>query len=429
MTKEIFLARQPILDRERRTFGYELLYRDGPDAPVLFDDPDDATRCVMQRAMIDWGMERIIGDRFGFINASAQLIISGMHRALPPEGIIIELLEDGTYDGQTVDALTRARRDGYHFALDNITSEDALRSSRVLHLVSMVKIEVSNVSDSDVGRLAEWLRAAHPGTLLVAEKVETMEQYTRSFDAGFDLFEGFFFARPEVLRRASRPANLSATMSLMAEMQRSDIDLGRVEELVGSDPSLAYRLLAVVNSSAFGLDRRVDSLRHAIVLLGVNQVRHLATLIALSADKDSNDELVAIGAVRARLASSIVPSPDMRSAAFTVGLLSVTDALYQTPMDQLLDDLPVSSEIREALLDGSGPYGLALAAARACERADIERLEELVPGRIEEVQEAYASAIEWTEALRSQIVVKRSRVSLPRFGRHHADVAVTAASH
>lgn len=422
MTTEIFLARQPILDRDRRTFGYELLYREGPDANVLFADPDDATRCVMQRAMIDWGMERIIGDRFGFINASAQLIVSGMHQALPPEGIIIELREDASYDAATVDALARAHSDGFHFALDNITTESELLTSRVLHLVSMVKIEMSKISEASVTRLAECVRSSRPGALLVAEKVETMAEYESALEAGFDLFEGYYFARPELMRRAARPSNMSATMSLMSEMQRPDIDINRVEELVGTDPSLAYRLLAVVNSSAFGLDRRVDSLRHAIVLLGVNQVRHLATLIALSASKDSNDELVVIGATRARLASSIV-APDLRNGAFTVGLLSVTDSLYQTPMDELLDDLPVSEDIRAALLEGTGPYGPALDAVRACETADVARLGELLPGRIQEVQEAYAAAIEWVEVLRGQLAVKRSRVSLPQFGGRFAGAA------
>jgi EAL and modified HD-GYP domain-containing signal transduction protein len=413
VSSEVFLARQPILDRDRRTFGYELLYRDGPDTGVLFDDPDDATKNVIQRAMLDWGMERIIGDRFGFINASANLIHSGMHRALPPEGIIIELREDIRHGDDVIDALGMARRDGYHFALDNVRSLDAVRTSSFLPLVSMVKIEMSVTDDRELDALVDHLRANRPQVLLVAEKVESMAQYTRALDAGFDLFEGYYFARPELLSRAARPSNAASTMSLLAEMQRDDISVDRIEELVGSDPSLAYRLLAVVNSSAFGLDRRVESLRHAIVLLGIGQVRYLATLLALSTSKDASEELIALGAMRGRLASELATA-DTRSGAFTVGLLSVTDALYQTPMDVLLEDLPVSASIRDALLDGTGTYGTVLELVRACEDADVNRINELAPGRMEEIRERYAEAAQWADRLRGQIVSERSTVRLPR---------------
>lgn len=409
---DVFLGRQAIIDREQRTFGYELLYRDGTTSDVLFEDPDDATRCVMQRAMLDWGMERIIGDRFGFVNASARLIVNGLHRALPPEGIIIELRDDPEYDPGTVEAVTRAHREGYHFALDNVRHVDQLKCSRLVHLVSIIKVEFRENELAEIRRIVEWVRNDRPGVLLVAEKVETPAEYAFAHEAGFDLFEGHFFARPEVLRRTARPSNETTTLALMAEMQRDDVDIDRVEELAGSDPSLAYRLLTVVNSSAFGLDRRVESLRHAIVLLGVNQVRHLAALIALSASKDVNEELIALGVVRARMASAIA-APELRNGAFTVGLLSVTDSLYRTPMDELLDSLPVAPEIRHALLDGTGPYAPLLEVARACERADVDRLGELVPGRIDDMRVAYADAVRWTDSFRSQILSRRSSVELP----------------
>ena len=145
---------------------------------------------------------------------------------------------------------------------------------------------------------------------------------------GFDLYQGYFFAEPEVLTTMARPSGSSAALGLMAEIQRHDLDIARAEELVSSDVTLAYRLLSVVNSSAFGLNRRVESLRHAIVLLGLNQVRHLATLLALSSSSAVDEELIALGAVRARLAASLIEFPDLRDGAFTAGLLSVTDAIF-----------------------------------------------------------------------------------------------------
>ncbi len=414
MTSDLFIARQPIFDGDRRTFGYELLYRAGPDSLAAIDDPDAATKEVMQRAVLDWGMERIIGEHFGFINASPQLIASGLHRSLPPEGIIIELREDETPDGNVLDALAMARREGYHFALDNVSSLEQLRSSRLLPLTSMVKVEAHLLGQDDFGRIAEWVRSERPGTLLIAEKIEQSNQCSAAVEAGYDLFEGHYFARPEILRRAARPSSMTSTLSLMAEMQRDDIDINRVEELVGTDPTLAYRILAVVNSSAFGLDRRVESLRHAIVLLGVGQVRRLATLIAMSASGESSEELVAAAAIRARVASEVTSNPELKSGAFTVGLLSLTDALYQTPMEELVDELPVSASIREALIDGTGPFGTALAIARACERADIEQLMELAPEQVASVQNIYADAVNWADGIRGQLGGRRSKVRLPQ---------------
>ncbi len=413
MSEHVFLARQPIFDRDRHTFGYELLYRNGMTDQVIFDDPDDATRCVIERALLDWGMERIIGDRFGFINASPQLIVAGLHRALPPEGIIIELREDEVLDGRTRDALTIARREGYHFALDNIHDHRQLVRSSILDLASMVKVECSQLPASERAAIVAEVRSRQPGALLVAEKIETVEEFSAALEAGFDLFQGYFFAWTEVLSRAARPSSVNSTIALLAEMQRMDIDIDRVEQLVGTDPTLAFRVLAIVNSSAFGLDRRVESLRHAIVLLGVTQVRHLATLLALSASADASVELIALGATRARLASAIVPTTDLRSSAFTVGLLSVTDSLYSTPMEELLRELPVSSAIEAALVHGSGELGWVMQVIRACETADVEGLIELAPDRLDEVQEAYAEAVGWSDTIRLQLADKRSTTRLP----------------
>ena len=247
MNDNIFLGRQPILDRDGHTFGYELLYRDGPDRTTLFEDPDDATRQVMERALLHWGMERIIEDHFGLINASPSLVASGLHRSMPPEGIIFEIPEHEPIDDETLAAFHDARRDGYHFALDNVTSTAELERSRLFESASIVKIEPQRTSDEDLPRLVETIRERSPSTLIVAEKVETRESFARCAASGFDLFQGYFFAEPEVLEKAGRPASSASAMALLAEMQSEDIDINRTEMLVASDPSLAYRLLAGVN--------------------------------------------------------------------------------------------------------------------------------------------------------------------------------------
>ena len=409
MTNEIFIGRQAILDSDRQTFGYELLYRNGPDSAMLSESPDDATRCVMERALLQWGMEKIIGNRFGLINASASLVVSGLHRAMPPEGIIFEIREATPFDGPTYDALVRARADGYHFALDNVTRLADLVGSRLLPHASIVKIELRNALEEEIPRLIDVARERAPGVLVAAEKVETSADFARCLDFGFDLFQGYFFAQPEVLKRPARPANVATAMALLAEMQRTDIDIDRTVELVGSDPSLTFRLMAIANSSAFGLDRRVDSLRHTIILLGLGQVRRMAGLIALSTAADASEELITLGATRARMISSLVTGGAASSIGFTVGLLSVTDAIYHTPMPELVGELPVSAEIASALVDGEGELGRALDIVRACETGDVARLVELDAGSFEQLRLMYAEAIEWADDLRAQIVTPTAR--------------------
>jgi EAL and modified HD-GYP domain-containing signal transduction protein len=197
-------------------------------------------------------------------------------------------------------------------------------------------------------------------------------------------------------------------MALVAETQRHDVSIDRLEQVVSGDASVAYRVLAVVNSSAFGLDRRVESLRHAIVLLGINQVRHLAILLAMSATRDASEELIKLGATRARLISRLVSRTDASSGGFTVGLLSVTEALYRTPMDELLLELPVSESISNALLHGEGEYGRLLEVARACEQIDVERIDELLPGDTHRVVDEYRAAVEWADQICSHLASRPS---------------------
>lgn len=412
MNDQIFLARQPIFDRDGRTFGYELFHRTGPDNVAHIDDNNDASLTVVERAVLDWGMERLIGDRFGFVNADPAFVIAGLHRTLPPEGVVIELNDVSDLDGQAIDAIKRAHREGYHFAFDSVTTWSTLEQSAAFELVSLVKVDITTPR-AELELIVERVRDLRPGVLLVAEKVESPAQYDLCSTLGFDLFQGFYFARPELMNRTARPANVTTTLTLLAEIQRTDVDIARVEELVGSDATIAYRLLAVVNSSAFGLDRRAESLRHAIILLGVTQVRNMAVLLALSSSRSSSEELITVGATRARLASQITMDPDLRSSAFTVGVLSVADALYETPMDVLLDELPVSAPIKAALIDGTGPLGDILAVVMACETADIDEIERLAPGRVDELRQAYQEAVAWADALRGQVASRRSGVSLP----------------
>ncbi len=395
MTAEVFLGRQPMVDVDRQIFGYELLYRGGPDSATIFDDPDAATRGVMERVLLEWGMEHVVGDRFGMINASATLVVHGLHRAMPPEGMIIEVREETPFDDDTIDALQRARYDGYHFALDNVSRLGDLERSQLLPLASIVKIELTTTHDAEIPRMIDVARERSPGIQVVAEKVESIADFKRCVEHGFDLFQGYYIAKPELLRRPARPAGTRSAAALHDSLadQGRGIDVGALESIMASDPSLAFRLLTAVNANAFGLDRNVHSLDQAMGMLGAEKLRCLAELIASSGDTIDDDVHITRGAVRARMAAELLAGTDQAGSGVTVALLSTTDQLYGAPIAELLAELPVTDEIVGALLHGRGQLGETLDIIRACERHDIALLDELAPGRSDDLSAMHAAAV------------------------------------
>ncbi len=402
MTSDVFLGRQRIVDAEREIFGYELLYR-GADRAVVSADPDAATRCVMERVFLQWGMEHVVGDRFGLMNASASLVVNGLHEAMPPEGIIIEMPEPSPFDDATVDALRRARMNGYHFALDNVSRLGDLEHSELLPLASLVKIELTTAHHAEIERLIAVARDRSPGVLVVAEKVESHDEFNRCVDHGFDLFQGYHLCEPEVLRRPGRHVGRRAAGALHASLH-GEIDVTAVEAIVASDASLTFRLLAAVNANAFGLDRRVTTLDEAIAMLGVGTLRRLADLLASSIDAvdDHVDEIVR-GASRADMVASLLDDSDLVRCGVTAALLSVVDRLYAAPLGELLDELPMSDVVIQALLHGAGRVGEALDVVRACEGDDRATLDQLAPGRAGELIEIHAQAVERAQQMHDPI--------------------------
>jgi len=408
MSTSVFLGRQPIFDRKRRTYAYELLYRNGSENVAFFSDPDDATRRVLEIAMLEWGFDRVVGDRFGFINAAAGILRSGILEVLPPDRAVIELEQHMSFDGEVLDAIRTAHGNGLRFALDDLTTTDRIGLADVAPYISVVKIDLHAVPTGDLADLAAEVRVQFPGALMLAEKVEEPEEFEIASELGFDLFQGYFFAKPEVMGRSERPANLSAALQLMAEVNQTDVDLDRVEELIATDPTLAYGLLRLVNSSSYGLTVHVQSIRHAMVMLGLAQVRHLAVLLTMATSSQQvSEELIVLAATRAKMAAGLAGDDQpLANACFTAGLLSVIDAVFHCPMNELLADLPLQNDVRRALLDGSGPVGGVLAAVFAFERADTAALDRLRPDDGPQLREYFGDGAVWGETLRRELTTR-----------------------
>jgi EAL and modified HD-GYP domain-containing signal transduction protein len=405
MDSHVYLGRQPILDRHRRTWGYELLYRDQLHATTaFFTNPSDATRTVVERTLLEWGIDHVASGRRALINVGAEFLLSGLYRVLPPSNVILELLEDIEFDEAIIDVVVDAHRHGYRFAFDDLAHIARLSPPQVTACVELVKVELPAIPVDELPEFVAQLRAGAPHAMLLAEKVESSEEFERCRELGFDLFQGFFFARPEMLSRRARPVNTAAAIALLVEVQRPEVSLDRLEELVTGDPTLAFRLLTLVNSSLSGLTSRIESVHQGIVLLGTDRVRQMASLITIASNSSTNEELLVLAATRARMARLLVGTPDLGGGAFTVGLLSVIDSLFQMPMEELLQELPLSPMVAEALRDGTGPLGETLTAIKAYERADLDLLEQMRPGEVESFRLAFGDSATWASEFCRQFV-------------------------
>jgi c-di-GMP phosphodiesterase len=399
----IFLGRQPILDRARQTYGYELLYRRRDDDSATFSDHELATSSVVERALLEWGLTTLVGTGRAFINVSGDFVKQGAHTILPPDRVVLELLEHVELDEPTTEAIRAAVDDGYTFALDDVVSTDVPGLTAMLSLVNVVKVDVMKVAGGELATLVDDLRSKAPRALLLAEKVETIEVYEACSSLGFDLFQGYYFAQPETLRRGARAASATAGLALLAALEDPLITIDRLAELVGVDPTLAYRLLTLVNSIALGVSNKIGSIHAAIVLLGIDRVRHFSSLLTLAASARANPELVTLAATRARMASELVDDPQLARSASTVGLLSVLDAVFHVPMEELIADLPLSDNVHDALVHGTGPLGEVLAILRAYEAADSCELERLRPGRLDDLRLAFGAAVSTADGLRREL--------------------------
>jgi EAL and modified HD-GYP domain-containing signal transduction protein len=385
----VFLARQPIFDAALDVVGYELLFRGANQHVAVFSDHDEATSTVVMNAFTEIGLDNVVGERLAWINVSRDFLLGSLARALPRGRVVLELLEDQIVDDGLIAALEDHRAHGYKIALDDFSWSD--ERARLLDHVDIVKVDLLGrapeaVAD-DVGRLSGY------DCTLLAEKVETKEEYERCRELGFDLFQGYFFCKPERMEaRSVAPTRLSI-LQLVAALQDPGIDLRKIEALVSRDVALSYRLLRYINSAFFGLRREIDSISRALMLLGLDNVKRWATLSVFAGVDEKPRELIETALVRARFCE--LAGEGSREQLFTLGLFSVVDALMDAPMETLLASMPFPDDMRDALVARKGPKGELLEAALSFERGDFEpSLERFAAAHLEAIAWATSAADE-----------------------------------
>lgn len=326
----------------------------------------------LANALVEIGLNELVGKHRAFINVSEDLILSNALDAFPRARVVLEVLEHVRPTLEIQVELSRLRKLGYTIALDDFIWNDL--TEPLIPYADLIKIDISQVAPQELPVLVTTLRE-YPVKLL-AERVETYEEFERCQDLDFDYYQGYFFAKPQIVEGRALTVNHLALVRLLSRLHSDDLTLEELEGIIASEVQLNVRLLKFIKSAYIGLPSKVDSIRKALMFVGVKTLAAIATLLMMSQFANKPDELVFIAMVRAKMSELLASSLGEQDTDrhFTVGMLSTLDALMDMPMADLLTQLPLSEEINEALLrpDCENVLATVLRAVRAYEEGDFE---------------------------------------------------------
>lgn len=391
-----FLGRQPILDSEHRLFGYELLYREGK-TDHFSGDPEVATREVVDH----WLM--LIPDSHqgaAFVNCTRNAIVDGLVTLLPPESTVVEILEDVDPDPTTVDACLALKAKGYRFALDGFLP----RPSRAPFLALADFIKIDFLTADYFARREIYALASGTPARLLAEKIESDAQLRIAISEGCSLFQGYFFSQPILLESHSAPRNHFVYLNLLAQLQQASTDLRKLEKIIAGDAALCFRILRLANSALQHHPGVISTISEALMMVGEDALRRLISVAMTGAmGSQRSPALISMILTRARFCELIAPTlREDPAELYLLGMLSLLDALLQTPFPRILQSIPISNAMKLALAGEPSPAGLALALVRSLESCDWTRCEDiqhqlgLAEGAI---ATAYTESLRWASAM------------------------------
>jgi c-di-GMP-related signal transduction protein len=396
-----FLARQPILTRSRELFGYELLFRNGIQNSCEELNLEFASTSLLDTSFLI-GFEKITAGRPMFINCPRDFLLRDYIALFPPRTVVVEILESVKPDQEVIDACLRLKQRGFLIALDDFVDSPAW--APLVVLADVIKVDFRLTDRQEQGALVS--RHSGKKIRMLAEKVETQEEYRSAMKMGYSLFQGYFFCRPEMMRHSELPASKVAYLDLLRAATAPEFDIEELALKIKHEASLTFRLLRYLNSAAFGLRGEVHSVTHALSLLGERELRKWIAVISVGVLADGKpDELMTVPLVRGRFCELLAPLAGLGTHAndlFLMGLLSVMDAILDQPLETILAELPVRREIKEALLARKGPYWMLLEVAIAQERADWDKIGAIAQetGMSEEqISAMYVEAVDWSTAL------------------------------
>ena len=370
----IFVGRQPIYNANLGVYGYELLFRSGQQNAAVMGNvsAEGATSTTIINSFLEIGLEKLVGKRFAFINLTKQFLLDENALPFTHDQVVLEVLEDIELNDDVLQALKRLKARGFTIALDDYIYNPSHKP--VVEIADLIKIDIMQLDQKQLIQHVKILNK-YPAKLL-AEKIETMEEFEFCLKLGFDFFQGYFLSKPRIIKSQSLPTNKLAVLNLLSVLQDSESDIEDLEEAISFDVSISYKILKLINSSFYNLSRKVESIRQAIVIIGRNQLRSWASMMAMASLEDRPSEVIHIAMVRGKMCELLAEQAGITHTEtyFTVGLFSALDILMEREIPELIEPLPLSDEIVQGLLHRKGDMGAALNCTLAYEASDFENV-------------------------------------------------------
>lgn len=352
----LFMARQPIFNVNERVFGYELLYRNSETNTFPDVSPDQATIEVLIHSFLTVGVEKIAHGHPCFINFTETLLKEKVAENFPPEHVIIEVLEDIPITAELIAVLQRLKQKGYSIALDDfILRGQADLYNELFNLTTYIKIDFLHTIPAERLAIEQKVKNDFPHIVLLAEKVETHEEFERAKRAGYELFQGYFFAKPQLIQSVYLPINAVTYFHLIKLLQEEEIDIENITRLIERDVSLSYHLLKLANSPALRTRAKIKSIKQAIMMLGFIELTKWLYMLALrEIQKDlpaKTKELMESALFRAKACEELARNTQAGNAAefFLAGMFSLVDVLLKCSMSDVLAQIPLSDQVNETL--------------------------------------------------------------------------------
>ena len=398
----LYAARQPILDKDKNLFAYEILFRNGLTNAFPEINEDEATSKIVAGAQFNLGIESLTEDKPAFINFTQDTLMQGYPMLLPPEQVVVEILETVKPSKKLLKVCEELKKKGYTIALDDYEHQAIWQ-----HFYPFTDIIKIDYQLSPLEEIKEVIEAVtpYPHIKLLAEKVETYEEFKQACELGFCYFQGYFFSRPEVIKSTALATNQMSLANLMAEINSDSPDINQVTSVFESDVTLSFKLLRYAQSPIFKRRSTIESIKQAIVALGQDELRRfVSVLFTAEVSSDKPSELTRMSLTRAKFCENIavlIPKAD-KSPAFLVGMLSLLDALLDTNLSELVEKLPLTDSVKQALMLDQGLLADLLDCCKLAENADWLALQQSASKLAineEDLLACYSQAIQWSAQL------------------------------
>lgn len=395
------MARQPILDREQHVYGYEILFRNGVE-DYFNSDPDLAARSTLDSSLLI-GITTLCDNRRAFVNCTREVLFKDLITLLPPTQAIAEILETVEPEDRVIAACKRLKAAGYLIALDDFAPNDPRLP--LCEYADIIKIDVRATRPEE--RAAMIRRFGSAKCKMLAEKIETPQEFHQARDMGFAYFQGYFFCRPELVIGREVPANQLHYVRLLEMVSHSELNVIELEKMLKQEASICYRLLRYLNSPVFGMALEITSIRHAMAILGEREMRRwIRLVVTVGAAEQTCSELILMGLARARFCELLSDRVQSSGDLFLLGLLSVMDAILEVSMEVLLQQVPVERETKAALLGQKSklqPLYQLMMAHESGNWAETTVLAKQLKLSDEEVSNRWWQALQWAQEATSGV--------------------------